>query len=440
MWSLARPRRVAGALGAALLVASGCGSSARCPVCPAAARGATSDAGSVADARPVTDARREKAAPITLFDLSRKPRTVFRSACERARSLGKTTVTENGLRAKFSPGNALSILVRFLEEERSKAAPEDRAAWDDLVRRMAADPTDPRNEWLVFDTAPHESYLLPPDESPLPDGREVAPVGASAACVEAGNATWRVIDALYADGGYGVRVTDDGRAEVFVYAAKTRGLGYVPLEGAVKTYWPEGLPSGVDVVVRDLDGDGKPEGIVRTGGEDARFWFGTVKEDYARPFALLIENGRGRYAPDETSGPTRGERLSLVDVADRTGDGRLDLVLAPIVSVSGCGAPIRRERLAFEIVAEGRPDGRFDLRTKAAIAHAKRQCPAAPARFADPIAIACAKLWGVPDWQIARGAGIENEQRRCAEPPGGSIETASTSVLRMRLPFRLTEL
>lgn len=387
--------------------------------------------------------------PLTLFDLGSIPAAQHGSACDRVAGLQSTTPTYQALVAFSRTGNSCATPKRLLDDLRmgQAAARISDGDWADLLRRVQSDPRDPSNDWIVKQDAGLGSAAAHGlDELTLPDG-PAQPGGTDPVdCLPAGDGAWALIAEWVPSGEIALRA-DSGRLMVHAQGEIVRRFAYVRPSGLVRAFTPldtHGLAEAKPHSAYDLDGDKTPEGIFKyefynEGETTTTFWVLTFRDDRPYSYTLRVRNGSDAFSLD------RLDSFTLQDISDKTGDGRPDLSLAAIVYDTACGSWFNYESHALVLIAEGLPDGTFDLRSAGAIEHARRACPRPPATIDSGKAVACAKLWGIPEWQIAKRAGLEKRPRpncpddKNAEDMASQYRTAAWDALHISLPFRLSD-
>lgn len=183
-----------------------------------------------------------------------------------------------------------------------------------------------------------------------------------------------------------------------------------------------------DLAAFDFDGDGEPE-LVLHGTSWAR-------DGAATPFARVYTFKKGVVAPYP------GAPDAFVAVEDVDGDGRPDLVgNGPYAAViaSACSGASRRV-IGPALAAHSVSDGGFSSGDEAAAAFAKRGCPAPPetilASGATATNLACARLWGKSEAEVAAAVARECKGRGDAGDPCGATFDGDDVCARWTAAFR----
>jgi hypothetical protein len=278
------------------------------------------------------------------------------------------------------------------------ADPRLTAAWVALARRMA----EPRShdQWIsVVDAAcPERLADRPPQPAQLlvPELESLRGEASEEADQDDGHATpdgaWGLVDELVPTGsGHWVYAPYERKLVWQVEAQRCRVIAHAAPTGPIAVYREVTEYNFYEPRLErawDIDGDGVLEA----------FWHASFyNEGETDRWSALLTRRAGTIAPWPL--PDVGR---LVEMSDRTGDGRPDAVYELLVHSTQCASGFGIEHETVEIVAEALPDGSFSLETPAARRHLRSQCPVAPTRLDSPRAVVCARLHGADSANVRR--------------------------------------
>jgi hypothetical protein len=190
------------------------------------------------------------------------------------------------------------------------------------------------------------------DASALREEDKTSP-GPRVRCFPSGTFVW-AIRADRVDAGSAIRQTilfasaDGKRARL---ASKVDGVEWPPVLGHRATLY-------------DFDGDGVPE-LFAIVAKDVR--------TYTPASRIFVTMKNQKIAPYPTGGSFQVDGLMDIDR-----DGRPDLRVSFDVGKRTVCAPTEEGRVEVELAAHSLPDGKFSLTDAAAVAFARKRCPAMP--------------------------------------------------------------